>query len=55
MTTRHMLAFLEREGAQVLPVPAAALTAAYALLVAALFNRDLPRGAALVAADRPRS
>jgi len=36
-------------GGLALPVPAAALTAAYALLVAALFNRDLPRGERLVA------
>ena len=36
-------------GGFVLPVPAAAITAAYALLVAAFVNRDLPRGAKLVA------
>ncbi|MGB5132610.1 MAG: TRAP transporter large permease subunit [Steroidobacteraceae bacterium] len=35
-------------GGFVLPVPAAAITAAYAALVAALINRDLPRGAKLV-------
>ena len=35
-------------GGLVLPVPAAAMTAAYALLVAAFVNRDLPRGAKLV-------
>ncbi len=35
-------------GGFVLPVPAAALTAAYAILVAALINRDLPRGNKLV-------
>ncbi len=35
-------------GGFVLPVPAAALTAAYAILVAALINRDLPRGERLV-------
>ena len=35
-------------GGFALPVPAAALTAAYALLVAALVNRDLPRGEKLV-------
>ncbi len=35
-------------GGYVLPVPAAAITAAYALLVAALINRDLPRGEKLV-------
>ena len=35
-------------GGYVLPVPAAAITAAYAALVAALINRDLPRGAKLV-------
>ncbi len=34
-------------GGFVLPVPAAAMTAAYALLVAAFINRDLPRGARL--------
>ncbi|MDH4258950.1 MAG: TRAP transporter large permease subunit [Gammaproteobacteria bacterium] len=36
-------------GGFVLPVQAAAITAAYALLIAAFVNRDLPRGAALVA------
>lgn len=36
-------------GGYVLPVPAAAMTAAYALLIAAFVNRDLPRGARLVA------
>ncbi len=35
-------------GGFVLPVPAAAITAAYAALVAALINRDLPRGGKLV-------
>jgi tripartite ATP-independent transporter DctM subunit len=35
-------------GGFVLPVPAAAITAAYALLVAAFINRDLPRGGRLV-------
>lgn len=35
-------------GGFVLPVPAAAITAAYAALVAALINRDLPRGEKLV-------
>ncbi len=35
-------------GGFVLPVPAAALTAAYAILVAAFINRDLPRGGRLV-------
>ena len=35
-------------GGFVLPVPAAAITAAYAILVAALVNRDLPRGERLV-------
>ena len=35
-------------GGFVLPVPAAAMTAAYAALVAAFINRDLPRGAKLV-------
>ena len=35
-------------GGFTLPVPAAALTAAYALLIAAFVNRDLPRGAKLV-------
>lgn len=35
-------------GGYALPVPAAALTAAYALLVAALINRDLPRGEKLI-------
>ncbi len=35
-------------GGFVLPVPAAAITAAYALLVAALINRDLPRGEKLI-------
>ena len=35
-------------GGYVLPVPAAALTAAYAILVAAVINRDLPRGNKLV-------
>lgn len=35
-------------GGYALPVPAAALTAAYAILVAALINRDLPRGEQLV-------
>lgn len=35
-------------GGLVLPVPAAAITAAYALMIAALVNRDLPRGAKLV-------
>ncbi len=34
-------------GGFVLPVPAAAITAAYALAVAAFVNRDLPRGAQL--------
>ncbi len=33
----------------VLPVPAAAMTAAYAVLVAAFINRDLPRGTKLIA------
>ncbi len=36
-------------GGFVLPVPAAAITAAYAILVAAFINRDLPRGEKLVA------
>jgi C4-dicarboxylate transporter, DctM subunit len=36
-------------GGYALPVPAAAITAAYALLVAAFVNRDLPRGARLIA------
>jgi tripartite ATP-independent transporter DctM subunit len=36
-------------GGYVLPVPAAALTAAYAILIAAVVNRDLPRGEKLVA------
>ena len=36
-------------GGYVLPVPAAAMTAAYALLVAAVINRDLPKGEKLVA------
>ena len=36
-------------GGFALPVPAAALTAAYAFIVAAFLNRDLPRGEALVA------
>lgn len=36
-------------GGFTLPVPAAAITAAYALLVAAFVNRDLPRGEKLVA------
>jgi len=36
-------------GGFALPVPAAAMTAAYALLIAAFVNRDLPRGAKLVA------
>ncbi len=35
-------------GGYALPVPAAAMTAAYAILVAALVNRDLPRGEKLV-------
>ncbi|MGQ0384885.1 MAG: TRAP transporter large permease [Gammaproteobacteria bacterium] len=35
-------------GGFVLPVPAAALTAAYAIAVAAFINRDLPKGAKLV-------
>jgi tripartite ATP-independent transporter DctM subunit len=35
-------------GGYALPVPAAALTAAYALLAAAFLNRDLPRGARLL-------
>ncbi|MGH8249290.1 MAG: TRAP transporter large permease subunit [Steroidobacteraceae bacterium] len=35
-------------GGYVLPVPAAALTALYAILVAGFINRDLPRGRALV-------
>jgi tripartite ATP-independent transporter DctM subunit len=35
-------------GGFALPVPAAALTAAYALLIAAFVNRDLPRGEKLV-------
>lgn len=35
-------------GGFALPVPAAAMTAAYALLIAAFVNRDLPRGAKLV-------
>jgi tripartite ATP-independent transporter DctM subunit len=35
-------------GGYALPVPAAAITAAYALLVAAFVNRDLPRGWRLV-------
>ncbi len=35
-------------GGFVLPVPAAAITAAYAILVAAIVNRDLPRGERLV-------
>jgi len=35
-------------GGYALPVPAAALTAGYAILVAALVNRDLPRGEKLV-------
>ena len=35
-------------GGFVLPVPAAAITAAYAALVAALINRDLPRGSRLI-------
>jgi C4-dicarboxylate transporter, DctM subunit len=35
-------------GGFVLPVPAAAITAAYAILVAAVINRDLPRGEKLV-------
>jgi tripartite ATP-independent transporter DctM subunit len=35
-------------GGFVLPVPAAALTAAYALAVAAFINRDLPRGRRLI-------
>jgi tripartite ATP-independent transporter DctM subunit len=35
-------------GGFVLPVPAAAITAAYAILVAAVINRDLPRGGKLV-------
>jgi tripartite ATP-independent transporter DctM subunit len=35
-------------GGFTLPVPAAAMTAAYALLIAAFVNRDLPRGARLV-------
>ena len=34
-------------GGFVLPVPAAAMTAAYAIAVAAFVNRDLPRGARL--------
>lgn len=36
-------------GGYALPVPAAAITAAYALLIAAFVNRDLPRGARLTA------
>ena len=36
-------------GGFVLPVPAAAITAAYALFVAAVINRDLPKGEKLVA------
>jgi tripartite ATP-independent transporter DctM subunit len=35
-------------GGYALPVPAAAITAAYAIAVAALVNRDLPRGERLV-------
>jgi len=35
-------------GGFVLPVPAAALTAAYAIVVAAFINRDLPRGEKLI-------
>jgi tripartite ATP-independent transporter DctM subunit len=35
-------------GGYVLPVPAAALTAAYALAVAAFVNRDLPKGGKLI-------
>lgn len=35
-------------GGFVLPVPAAAITAAYAILVAAFINRDLPRGEKLI-------
>jgi len=35
-------------GGFVLPVPAAAITAAYAILVAAIVNRDLPRGEQLI-------
>ncbi len=35
-------------GGFVLPVPAAAMTAAYAILVAGLINRDLPKGEKLV-------
>ncbi|MGH8129887.1 MAG: TRAP transporter large permease subunit [Steroidobacteraceae bacterium] len=35
-------------GGFVLPVPAAAITAAYAILVAAFINRDLPRGERLI-------
>jgi tripartite ATP-independent transporter DctM subunit len=35
-------------GGYALPVPAAALTAAYAILVAAVVNRDLPRGEKLI-------
>lgn len=35
-------------GGFALPVPAAAMTAAYAILVAAVINRDLPRGEKLV-------
>ena len=35
-------------GGFVLPVPASAMTAAYAVLVAALINRDLPRGDKLI-------
>lgn len=35
-------------GGYALPVPAAAITAAYAFAVAAFVNRDLPKGAALV-------
>jgi tripartite ATP-independent transporter DctM subunit len=35
-------------GGFTLPVPAAAMTAAYALLIAVFVNRDLPRGARLV-------
>jgi tripartite ATP-independent transporter DctM subunit len=35
-------------GGFVLPVPAAAITAAYAIVVAAFINRDLPRGERLV-------
>jgi tripartite ATP-independent transporter DctM subunit len=36
-------------GGYVLPVPAAALTAAYAFAVAAFVNRDLPKGGKLIA------